>query len=59
MLLGVMSNKEDVMLLPFFPWGLRVNAFNYKEVLEKVVKPWIESVSKRKPYSDQQDTGKP
>lgn len=52
MLLGVMSNREDVIPLSFFPQGLRVNAFGYKEVLEKAAKPWIESVSKRKLYFD-------
>ena len=43
MVLGVVSNEGNVMPSYFFRQGLRVNAANYIEVLEVVVKPWIDS----------------
>ncbi|EFN86287.1 hypothetical protein EAI_08893, partial [Harpegnathos saltator] len=44
MVLGVVSNEGHVMPPHFFRQGLRVNAAAYIEVLETVVKPWIDSV---------------
>lgn len=40
----------------FFAQGLRVNAAAYVDALTTVVKPWIESVSKGRPYVFQQDS---
>ncbi|XP_046868909.1 uncharacterized protein LOC124461437 [Drosophila willistoni] len=54
MVLGVVSNKGHVMPPHFFSQGLRVNSAAYIEVLETVVKPWIESVCGDSPYIFQQ-----
>ena len=56
MVLGVMSNEEYVMPPRFYHQGLRVNAAAYIEVLEAVVKPWIDSVCGERPYVFQQDS---
>ena len=47
--LDVVSNEGQVWW-PHFPKGLRVNAAAYIEILETVVKPWINSVCNGKPY---------
>lgn len=44
--LGVVSNATDVDPPHFFHRGLKFNAANYYEVLERVVKPWTEILSK-------------
>lgn len=46
-----LSNDVDVMLAYFFPRGLRINTGDYKEMLKKVFRPWIESASKGKPFT--------
>lgn len=51
-----MSNEGDVMHPHFFALGLSVYAAEYKEVLEGVVRPWIESGSKGEPYTYQHDS---
>jgi len=56
MVLGVVSNEEHVMSPHFFPQGLRVNVAAYIEVLEVVVKPWIDSVRGERSYVFQQDS---
>ncbi|EFN86088.1 Transposable element Tcb2 transposase, partial [Harpegnathos saltator] len=56
MVLGVVSNEGHVMPPHFFCQGLRVNAAAYIEVLETVVKPWIDSVRGDRPYIFQQDS---
>ena len=56
MVLGVVSNEGPVMPPHFFRQGLRVNATTYIEVLEAVVKPWIDSVRDEKPYIFQQNS---
>lgn len=56
MVLGVVSSEGHVMPPHFFPQGLRVNAAAYIEVLETVVKPWIDSVRNARPYVFQQDS---
>ena len=56
MVLGVVSNEGHIMPPHFFQQGLRVNAVAYIEVLETVVKPWIDSVRGDRPYIFQQDS---
>lgn len=56
MVLGVVSSEEHVMSPHSFPQGLRVNAVGYIEVLETVVKPWIDRVCNVRPYIFQQDS---
>lgn len=41
MILGVVINDRDVIPPHFFPQVLRVNAAEYKEALNCVLKPWI------------------
>lgn len=55
MVLGVMSSEGDVMPPQFFPQGLRINAADYKKVVERIVELWIENMSKIKLYTYQQD----
>lgn len=50
---GVVSSKRDVIPPNFFSQGLKINAA-YEEVLERVVRSWVESVSKGTLY--QQDS---
>ena len=54
--LGVGSNEGHVMPTPFFRQLLRVNAATYIEVLEAVVKSWIDSVRGERPYVFQQNS---
>lgn len=56
MVLGVVSNEGHVMPPHFFPQRLRVNSAAYIEVLQTVVKPWIDSVRNGRPYTFQQDS---
>jgi hypothetical protein len=45
MVLGVVSNKGDVMPPHIFPKGLRVNTAEYIKVLDEVVKPWMDKIA--------------
>ncbi|UYV62831.1 hypothetical protein LAZ67_2002070 [Cordylochernes scorpioides] len=45
---GVISSEGDVRALSFFEEGLRMNADTYINVLESIVKPWVEIVATRK-----------
>ena len=54
--LGVVSNEGYIMPPNFFCQGLRVNCTTYIEVLEAVVKPWIDSVRSERPHVFQQDS---
>ncbi|XP_014776542.1 uncharacterized protein LOC106873612 [Octopus bimaculoides] len=56
MVLGVVSNEGHVMPPHIFLQGLRVNAVVHIEVLDKVVKPWINSVCNRRLDDFQQDS---
>ena len=55
MVLGVVSSDGDVMPPYFFPKGLKVNAEAYIEVIETVVKPWMDSIAGERHYVFQQD----
>lgn len=55
MVLDVVSNEGHVIPPHFFPQGLRVNAAAYIEVLETVVKPWIDNICNIRPYIFQQE----
>jgi transposase len=55
MVLGVVSNKGDVMTPHVFEAGLRVNTEVYINVLSNVVKPWMDEVAAGRPYIWQQD----
>lgn len=46
--LGVVNTEKDVIALYFYSQGLSVNAADYK-MLERVMRPWIEHVCKRRP----------
>lgn len=49
MILGVLNNERDACLLISL---LRVNAADYKDVLEMIVMPWLENVHlPRKPFA--------
>lgn len=50
MILRVVSNEGHMMPLHFFPEDLRINSPAYIEVLETVVKPWIDSMRNERPY---------
>ena len=56
MILGVVSNEGHVMPPHLFHQGLRVNAVTYIEVLEAVVKLWIDSMRGERPYVFQQNS---
>ncbi|UYV63624.1 hypothetical protein LAZ67_2005052 [Cordylochernes scorpioides] len=56
MVLGVISSEGDVMPLHFFEKGLRMNADTYINVLETVVKPWMDMVAAGRKYVFQQDS---
>lgn len=56
MVLGVVSNEGHVMPPHFFRQGLRVTSAAYIEVLDTVVKPWIDRVRNGRPYIFQQDS---
>ncbi|UYV63308.1 hypothetical protein LAZ67_2003707 [Cordylochernes scorpioides] len=56
MVLGVISSEGDVMPPHFFEKGLRVNADTYINVLETVVKPWMDMVAAGRKYVFQQDS---
>jgi hypothetical protein len=55
MVLGVESNKGDVMLPHVLKAGLRVNTDVYIDLLTNVVKPWMDRVAAGRPYIWQQD----
>ena len=54
MVARVVSSEGDVVLPHAFAQGLIVNAAAYKEILEKVVRLWIDRVRNGKPYIFQQ-----
>ena len=56
MVLGVVSNEGHVMPPHFFQEGLRVNSATYIEVLDTVVKLWIDREQNGRPYIFQQDS---
>ncbi|UYV77941.1 hypothetical protein LAZ67_15002969, partial [Cordylochernes scorpioides] len=56
MVLGVISSEGDVMPPHFFEKGLRMNADTYINVLESVVKPWMDMVAAGRKYVFQQDS---
>ncbi|UYV68980.1 hypothetical protein LAZ67_6001880 [Cordylochernes scorpioides] len=56
MVLGVISSEGDVMPPHFFEKGLRMNADTYINVLETVVKPWMDMVAAGRKYVFQQDS---
>ncbi len=55
MVLGVISNEGDVMPPYFFEQGLKVNTDVYLNVLNTVVKPWMETIAGGRAYTWQQD----
>lgn len=55
MVLGVVSNKGDVMPPHVFDAGLKVNTDVYLDVMTNVVKPWMDLVAEGRPYIWQQD----
>ena len=56
MVLEVVSHKGYVIPPYFFPQRLRVNSTAYIEVLQVVIKPWIESVQNKRPNIFQQNS---
>ena len=56
LVLGVVNDEGPIIRPRFFRQGLRVNAATYIEVLEAVVKPWIDSVRGERPYVFLQDS---
>lgn len=56
MVLSVDSHEGHVMPPHFIPRGLKVNAAVYSEVLNKVVKLWINNVCIGRPCVFQQDS---
>ncbi|UYV64166.1 hypothetical protein LAZ67_2006860, partial [Cordylochernes scorpioides] len=56
MVLGIISSEGDVMPPHFFEKGLRMNADTYINVLETVVKPWMDMVATGRKYVFQQDS---
>jgi hypothetical protein len=55
MVLGVVSNEGDVMPPHIFPKGLRVDTDEYLNVMETVVKPWMDQIAGNRHYIFQQD----
>ena len=55
MCMGVISNKGDVMLPHFFPTGLKINTDVYLDLLNNVVKPWMDQIAAGRPFIWQQD----
>jgi hypothetical protein len=55
MVLGVVSNKGDMLLPHIFEAGLRVNTEVYIDMLTNVVKPWMDGVAAGRPYIWQKD----
>ncbi len=55
MVLGVISNKGDVMPPHIFAKGLKINTDEYLKVMEDVVKPWMDQVAAGCRYVFQQD----
>ena len=55
MVLGVVSNKGDVMPPHVFEAGLKVNTEVYLDVMNNVVKPWRDEVACGRPYIWQKD----
>lgn len=55
MVLGVVSNKGEVMPPLVFEAGFRINTDVYLEVLSTVVKPWMDEVAGGLFYVCQQD----
>jgi hypothetical protein len=59
MVLRVISNEGDVMLPYIFPKGLRVKTKEYLQVLDEVVKPWMDEIARGHHYVFQQDGHQP
>ncbi len=55
MVLCVVSNEGDVMPPHIFPKGLRVDTGEYLNVMETVVKPWMDQIAGNRHYIFQQD----
>jgi hypothetical protein len=55
MVLGLVSNKGDLMLPHFFDKGLQINAEEYLKVLHVMVKPWMDRVAVGCLYVFQED----
>jgi hypothetical protein len=45
MVLGVVSNKGDIMPLHVFETSQRINTEVYLDVMANVVKPWMDKVA--------------
>lgn len=56
---GDMSNEGGDMTHQFFSQGLRVTVTDYKKVVERVVRLWIESVSKGRLFTVSQGQDNP
>ena len=56
MVFGCVSSEGDVMPPHIFERGLRLNSQGYVEVLNTVVKPWLEGVASGRPFVWQQDS---
>ena len=56
MVLGVVLSEGDVMPPHFFDEGLRIAAKDYIQVLETIVKPWMDQVANGREYVFQQDS---
>lgn len=55
MVLGVVSNRGDVMPPFFFPERSRLTAEAYVQVLKSKVVPWMENIAQGQSYTFQQD----
>jgi hypothetical protein len=55
MVLGVVRNEGDVMPLHFFANGSKIDAEEHIKVLQKVMKPWMDSLATGCNYTYQQD----
>lgn len=49
MSLGVVGSEKDVIALYFYPRGLSVNVADYKEMLKRVIRPWMCTKEDRTP----------
>ena len=53
--LGVVSNKGDIMTSHSFKQGLRVNSDAYLDVLQNAVVPWMKQVANGRYFTFQED----
>ena len=56
MVLGVVSSEGDVMPPHMFEKGLKVNTDVYLDVMQNIVKPWMDRVANGRDYVFQQDS---